>query len=101
MLDDAQQSRVRIGLEIEINEVRNLARLAVQLDQVGPVESPQIGSCTSLIDSRERVECLERGAMDVECSRQQRADGRPPARFIDGLGAPGPEEKIIGQTACV
>jgi hypothetical protein len=39
--------------------------------------------------------------MDVKRSRQQLADGRPPAGFVDGLGAPGPEEEIIGQTAGV
>jgi hypothetical protein len=39
--------------------------------------------------------------MDVERGRQQLADGRPPAAFVDGLGVPGPEEEIIGQTAGV
>jgi hypothetical protein len=92
---------VRVGLEVGINEVRNFAGLAVQLDQVGPVERAQVRSGTSLVNSQERVECLERGLMDVERGRQQLADGRPTAGFIDGLGAPGPEEKIIGQTACV
>ena len=37
-LDAAQQGRVRVGLEVGIDEVRNLAGLAVQLDQVGPVD---------------------------------------------------------------
>ena len=40
-LDAAQQGRVRVGLEIGINEVRNLAGLAVQLDQVGPFDVPR------------------------------------------------------------
>ncbi len=39
--------------------------------------------------------------MDVERGRQQLADGRPPAGFVDGLGTPGPEEEIIGQPARV
>jgi hypothetical protein len=39
--------------------------------------------------------------MDVERLRQQLADGRPTAGVVDGLGAPGPEVKIIGQTAGV
>ena len=100
-LDAAPQGRVRVGLEIGINEVRNLARLPVQLDQVGPVESAQVSPGTSLVNSQERIECLERGAVDVQSGRQQLADGRPAAGFVDGLGAPGPEEEIIGQTACV
>jgi hypothetical protein len=97
----APQGRVRVGLEIGINEIRNLAGMPVQLDQVGPVERTEVGSGTSLVNSQERVERLERRAMDVERGRQQFADGRPPAGFVDGLGAPGPEEEIIGQTACV
>jgi hypothetical protein len=39
--------------------------------------------------------------MDVERGRQQLADSRPPAGFVDGLGAAGPDEEIIGQTAGV
>jgi hypothetical protein len=98
-LDASQQGRVRVGIEIGINEVRHFAGLAVQLDQVGAVERSQVGSDASLVDAQERVECLERGAVDVKRSRRQLADVRPPAGFADGLGAPGPEEEIIGQTA--
>jgi hypothetical protein len=47
------------------------------------------------------LECIERGTVDIERGRQQLADGRPPAGVVDGLGALGPEEEIIGQTACV
>ena len=90
---------MRVGLEIGINEVRNLAGMAVQLDQVGPFERAQVSPGAALID-QQRVECLERCAMDVKCRRQQLADGRPPAGFVDGL-ASRPEEEIIGQTACV
>ena len=100
-LDAPQQGRVRVGLEIGIDEVRDLAGLAVQLDQVGPVDLAQVGPGASLVDAEQRVERLERGAMDVEGVRQQLADGRPPAGFVDGLGVAGPEEQIIGQAAGV
>ena len=73
----------------------------MQLDQVGPVESAEVGSGASLVDAQERIERLERSAMDVQSVRQQFADGRPPAGFVDGLGAAGPEEEIIGQAASV
>ena len=43
-LDAALECRVPVGLEIGINKVANLARLAVQPDQVGPVESAEEGS---------------------------------------------------------
>jgi hypothetical protein len=50
-LDAAQQGRVRVGLKIGINEVRNLAGLAVQLDQVGPIECSQVSSGASLVNA--------------------------------------------------
>ncbi len=53
------------------------------------------------MDAEKRVECLERGAMDVERGRQQLAYGGPTAGFVDGIGTPGPEKEIIGQTAGV
>ena len=37
--------------------------------------------------------------MDVKRGRQQFTDCRPPAGFIDGLGAAGPEGEIIGQAS--
>ena len=82
---------MRVGLEIGIDEVRNLARLAVQLDQVGPFDLAEVGPGASLVDAEQRVERLQRGAMDVEGIRQQFADGRPPAGFVDDFGTPGLE----------
>jgi hypothetical protein len=79
---------------MRIHEVRNLAGLAVQLDQVGPVDLSQIRAGAPLVDAEQRVEGLKRGAMDVECVGQQLADGRPPAGVVDGLGAAGPEEQV-------
>ena len=68
-LDAAQQGRVRVGFEIGINEVRNLAGMAVQLDQVGPVKRSEVSPGAAVIDAQERVKCLERRAMDVERGR--------------------------------
>jgi hypothetical protein len=100
-LDTSLERRVRVGLEIGINEVRNVPRMAVQFDRVCPVESSEVGSGASLVDAQQRVERRERSAMDVESVRQQFADGRTPAGFVDGLGAAGPEKKIVGQAASV
>ena len=41
-LDTAEQGRVRVGLEIGINEARSLAGLAVQLDQRGAVPDSRL-----------------------------------------------------------
>jgi hypothetical protein len=51
-LDAAMETRVRVGLEFGIDEVRNLTGMAVQLDQVGPVESAEVGSGASLVDTQ-------------------------------------------------
>jgi hypothetical protein len=61
---------VRIGFKIGIDEVRNLAGLAVELDQIGPVDLAQVGAGAPLVDAEQRVEGLERGAMDVDGVRQ-------------------------------
>jgi hypothetical protein len=98
-LDAALERRVRVGLEIGIDEVRNLARLTVQLDQVGPIDFSQVCTGASLVNAQKRIERIERGPMDVESARQQFADGRSAAGFVDGLGAAGPEEDVIGQAA--
>ena len=75
-----------------------IAGMPVQLDQVGSVENAEIRPGAALVDAQEVVECLERGAVDVERGRQQLAHGRPPAGFVDRFGVSGPEEEIIGQT---
>src|SRR5689334_9653539 len=48
------------------SEIRHLAGLAVQLDQVRPLDLPKVGPCTSLVDPQERVQRIERAAVDIE-----------------------------------
>jgi hypothetical protein len=43
-LDAAKQGRMRVGRELGINEVRNLPRMPMQLDQVRPLDLAQITS---------------------------------------------------------
>ena len=73
----------------------------MDLDQVRPFHFAQVGPAAPLINSQERFKSVQGAAVDVQVVWQQLADGRPPAGFVDGLGAAGPEEEIIGQTACV
>ena len=81
-LDATQQRRVRVGLEFGVDEIRDLARLAVQLDQVGPVDLTEVGSGASLVDAEQRIERFEGRRMDVEGVRQEFADGRLLAGFV-------------------
>ena len=72
-LDAPQQGRVRVGFELGVDQVRDLAGLAVELDQVGPLDLAQVGPGASLVDAEQRVERLERGAVDIEGVGQQLA----------------------------
>jgi hypothetical protein len=60
-----------------------------------------LGAGAPLVDAQQWFEGLERGAVDVERVRQQLADGRPPAGFVEGLRVSGPEEQIIGHATGV
>jgi hypothetical protein len=100
-LDAPEQGRVRFGLEIGVDQVRDLARLAVQLDQVGALDLTEVGPGASLVDAEQRVERFEGAAMDVEGVGQDLADRRSPAGVVDGLGIAGLEEPVVGQAAGV
>src|SRR4051794_28434613 len=65
-LDAAKQGRMRVGLEIGINEVRNLPRMPMQLDQVRPLDLAQISPCAALVNPEQRLERIERVAMHVK-----------------------------------
>jgi hypothetical protein len=49
-LDAAEQGRMRVGLELGINQVRNLPGMPIQLDQVRPLDLAQIGPCAALVN---------------------------------------------------
>ena len=100
-LDAPQQGRVRVGLEVGVDEIRDLARVPVQLDQVGPLDLTEVGAGAALVDAEQRVERFEGTAMDVEGIRQELAHGRASAGVVNGLGIAGPEESVVGQSAGV
>ena len=100
-LDASKQRRVRVGVEIRIGQVRDLARMAVQLDQVNALDLAQIGAGAALIGAEERAEGLQRRAVDVQGIRKELADGRAAAGVIDGLSVAGPEQPVVGPPAAV
>ncbi len=55
-LDAPEQGRVRVGLEVGVDQVGELARMAVDLDQVGPLDLAEVRPAAALIDAEERVE---------------------------------------------
>ena len=61
-----RQGRVGIGFEVGISEVRDLAREAMELDDVRLFDIPQVGPGTPLVDPQERIQIVERRAVDVK-----------------------------------
>jgi hypothetical protein len=53
-LDAAQQCRVRIVLEVGIDQVRQLAGAAVELDEVGPLDLAQVSPAAAFVDPQQR-----------------------------------------------
>ena len=49
---------MRVGVEVGVGQVRDLARMAVQLDQVGALDLAEVGRA-ALLDAEQRVEGLQ------------------------------------------
>ena len=98
-LDAAEQGRVRVGLEVGIDQVRDLPRMPVQLDQVRPLDLAQVRPGAALVHPEQRLERIERVAVDIEGIRQELPDRRtagtprPPPRHSR------PGKQVIGQAA--
>ncbi len=55
-LDAAEQGRVRVGLEVGIDQVRDLPGMPVQLDQVRPYDLAQVRPGAALVNPEQRLE---------------------------------------------
>src|SRR5690242_458354 len=75
-LDTPDERRVGIGLEVGVDQVGEVPRVAVDLDQVCPFDDSQIGTGAAFVNPEERVQRIEGTSMDVDSVRQQFADLR-------------------------
>src|SRR5690242_19331713 len=91
-LDAAEQGRMRVGLELGINQVRNLPRMPMQLDQVRPLDLIQIRPGAALVNSEQRLERIERVTVNVKSIGQELPDRGPPACLVHRLGIPRAEQ---------
>ncbi len=87
-LDAAEQGRGRVGLEVGIDQVRDLPRMPVQLDQVRPLDLAQVRSGAALVNPEQRLERVQRLAVNSEGVRQELSDRGPLPGLIDRLGVP-------------
>src|SRR5271166_386595 len=55
-LDAAEQGRVRVGLEVGTDQVRDLPRMPVQLDQVRPLDLAETRAGAALVHPEQRLE---------------------------------------------
>ncbi len=58
-LEAAEQGRVRVGHEVGIDQVRDLPRMPVQLDQVRPLDLAQVRAGAALVHPEQRLERLK------------------------------------------
>jgi hypothetical protein len=100
-LDASDERRVRVGDEVGIDEVGDLAGLAVELDQVGAFDLAQVGAGAALVGAEERAQGLQGTAVDVQGIREELADGGAAAGVVDGFGVAGPEQPVVGPPAAV
>ncbi len=73
-LDAAEQGRGRVSLDVGTDQVRDLPRMPVQLDQVRPLDLAQVRPGAALVNPQQRLERIERFAMNLEGVRQELSD---------------------------
>ena len=92
-LDASEQGRMRVGVEVGIGQVRYLARMAVEFDQVGALDLTEVGP-----RSPRRRGAAGRGPPGPCGGRrvrigQELADSRAAAGVVDRFGVAGPESR--------
>src|SRR5262249_44888039 len=75
-LNAPQERRMGIGLEVGVDEVRDLVGMAVEVDGVGAVDLAPISVGAALVDAGQGVQRFQRAAMDIQRVWQQLADCR-------------------------
>ena len=55
-LDATEQGRVRVGIEVGINQIRELAGAAVDLDDVGAFDVAEVDPAAAFVDAQDRVQ---------------------------------------------
>ncbi len=92
----AQQCRMRVGVEIGIDQVGELAGAAMDLDHVGAFDLAEVGPAAALVDAQQGAERGKGAGVDVEVIRQELAGGGVPAGVVDRGGIAGRKEQGVG-----
>src|SRR5947207_15914518 len=69
--DAALQRGMGIGLEVRVDQVGELARTAVEFNDVRSLDLPKVRAGATLVDSQQRFEGIERTAVDVKVVRAE------------------------------
>src|SRR5208337_2084883 len=67
----------------------------MQLDDVRPLDLPNVSAGASFVNAEKRPQIIDRAAVDVQRIRQKLADGGVPTRCIDGLRVSSLEKKCV------
>ena len=73
---------MRVGVEVRVGQVGELAGEAVQLDDVRPLDLAEVGPAAALVDAQERLQRLQGAAVDVKVVRQELAHGGAGAGLV-------------------
>ena len=85
-LDAAEQGRVRVGLEVGIDQLRDLPRMPMHLDQVRPLDLAQVRSGATLVHPEQRLERIERITVNIKRIGQELSDRGSLAGLAHRLG---------------
>jgi hypothetical protein len=81
------------------DQLGQLARAPVNLDEVGPFDLAEKGPAAALVDAQDRLQRGQGGAVDLDVIGQELADRRAGASGIDGGGVTGLEQEGVGLSA--
>jgi len=71
------------------------------LDDIRPVDLPDVGSRAPLINAEQWRQIIQRAPVDVERIGQEFANRRTPACYVDGLIISCLKEQLVGLFTCV
>jgi hypothetical protein len=88
-----------IVLEFRIDQVRELARPAVNLDDVRPFHLAELGSATAFVYPQQWLKRIEGASVNVQVIRKEFPHCRSLGRLVDGICVSCLEKQLIGFAA--
>ena len=98
-LDRSRKRRMGQAVKVGIDQVGDLARKAVQFDEIGVGDLAEVRPRAAFVDSQQRLEAIEGRAMHVECIWEEFSDRRISAGSVDCVGTARGEKQRVSALA--